>query len=31
MNKPFYRIQSIVVCTALILMLAVNVSLCFSG
>jgi tungstate transport system substrate-binding protein len=24
MNKPFYRIQSIVVCTALILMLAVN-------
>ena len=27
MNKPCYRIQSIVVCTALILMLAVNVSL----
>lgn len=27
MNKPCYRIQSIVVCTALILMLTVNVSL----
>ena len=27
MNKPFYRIQSIVVCTALILMLAVNAPL----
>ncbi len=27
MNKPCYRIQSIVVCAALILMLAVNVSL----
>jgi tungstate transport system substrate-binding protein len=27
MNKPFYRIQSIVICTALILMLAVNAPL----
>jgi len=27
MNKPFYRIQSILVCTALILMLAVNAPL----
>jgi tungstate transport system substrate-binding protein len=27
MNKPFYRIQSIVVCTALILMMAINAPL----